>query len=247
MIFDYIFFFNFREDRVRQLGKMCEKFSANIVTMADVGGVNSKVVYPTENVNNTLSEYLSQNGLTQIKISETTKYAHVTYFLNGGREEPFENEDRVHVQTIKTDDYAKTPKMQAGAITKETVKAIKKGYDVVIVNFSNPDMIGHTGNYEATVKALEYLDKCLNKLIKTANKFDYSMLITADHGNSEKMRNEQGEPHTSHTLNQVFCSIVGGKYNLKPHGELKDIAPTLLDLIGLENSKHFKGSSLIIR
>lgn len=242
---DYVFFFNFREDRVRQMAKKAESLNCNLVTMADVGGVNSKVVYSTENVENTLSQYLSEKGLKQVKISESTKYAHVTYFLNGGREEPFLNEDRVHVPTIKTDDYIKTPKMQAGKITSEVIKAMKKSYDVIIVNYSNPDMIGHTGNYEATVKALEFLDKCVKKVLKNAKKFNYLSLITADHGNSEQMRTKQGEPHTAHTLNKVFCTVVGKDCKMKKNGTLIDVAPTLLDLIGIENSKYFEGKSLI--
>lgn len=242
---DYIFIFNFREDRIRQIGKSFEELNCNLITMADVGGVNSEVVYPSTDVNNTLSEYLSQKGLKQIKISESTKYAHVTYFLNGGREQPFENEDRVHVPTIKTNDYAKTPKMQAGKITNEVVNAIKKNYDAIIVNYSNPDMIGHTGNYDATVKSIEFLDKCVKKVLKFAKKHNYLTLITADHGNSEQMKTKQGDPHTAHTLNKVFCSVVGKDCKLKKSGGLIDVAPTFLDLIGLENSKHFEGQSLI--
>jgi len=243
---DYIFIFNFREDRIRQIGKKFEELNCNLITMSDVGGVNSQVIYPTQNVDNTLSEYLSKNGLKQVKISESTKYAHVTYFLNGGREEPFEGEDRVHLKTIPIKDYAKTPKMRARDITKQTILAMKKNYDAIIVNFSNVDMIGHTGNYEATVKAIEYIDICLKKILKQAKKLGYYSLLTADHGNGEKMRTNKGEPHTAHTLNKVFCAVVGKDCKMKKNGTLIDVAPTYLDLLGLENSKFFEGKSLII-
>jgi 2,3-bisphosphoglycerate-independent phosphoglycerate mutase len=243
---DYILFFNFREDRLRQIVKKCESLSCRLGTMAEVGGVKTDVIYPNKIVKNTLSEYLSQQGLKQIKISESTKYAHVTYFLNGGREEPFEGEDRVHVPTRKTTDFAKSPKMRAVEITKQTIKAIKKGYDVVIVNYSNPDMIGHTGNYNAVVTALECVDKCVDKVIKQANKQGYFVLITADHGNAEEMRTKENELQTAHTINPVFCVETSGKYQMKESGELKDVAPTFVQLLGLKPNKKFEGKSLLL-
>lgn len=244
---DYIYFFNFREDRLRQVVKECEAFNCNLVTMAEVANTKAEAVYKSKIVNNTLSEYLAKNGLKQIKISETTKYAHVTYFLNGGKEEPFENEERVHVPTIETNDYSLTPKMQAKEITKQTNIAITKGYDAVIVNFSNSDMIGHTGNYDASVEALQYLDKCVKKIVKQANKNGYFVLITADHGNSEHMKLDNGEPDMAHTLNDVFCAVANRQVELKSNGELKDVAPTFVELLGIEQNKHFKGESLIIK
>lgn len=243
---DFIFVVNFREDRIRQIAKKFESLGCNIVTMADVGNVNSKVLYPNEKVQNTLSEYLSKKGLKQIKISESTKYAHVTYFLNGGEETPFNGEDRIHLKTIQTNDYAKTPKMRAKDITKQTILAMKKDYDVIIVNYSNADMLGHTGNYEATVKSIEFVDRCLKKVFKATNKYGYLSLITADHGNAEKMRNEQGEVHTAHTLNKVFCAVVGASCKMKKFGSLQDVAPTLLDLMGIKENKFFEGKSLIL-
>lgn len=242
---DCLFFFNFREDRLRQICSECKKFGCKIATMSDVANVNSVVLYPNKIKKNTLSEYLSKQGLKQIKISESTKYAHVTYFLNGGEEKPFENEDRIHVQTIETDDYAKTPKMQAEEITKQTLKAMDKNYDAVIVNYSNADMLGHTGNYKATVKAIEFLDKCVKKIIQHAKKNDYFVLITADHGNSEEMV-LNGEPQMAHTLNEVMISVVNENCKLKAKGGLQDVAPTYVELLGLKPSKHFEGKSLII-
>ncbi len=242
---DYVLFFNFREDRMRQIVKKCEELKCNLVTMSDVGGTNSKVLYPNKIVKNTLSEYLSKNGLKHIKIGETTKYAHVTYFMNGGREEPFEGEERVHVPTVKVDDYAKTPKMRAKEIAKQTALAIKKGFDAIIVNFSNPDMIGHTGDYNATIKALECLDKCVKKILKVASKNDYFVMVTSDHGNAEEMRDSRGLPQMAHTINPVFCVVANSGINLKKEGGLQNVAPTFIELMGLKPSKHFEGESLI--
>lgn len=244
---DCILFFNFREDRVRQMAKKCEELKCDIITMADVGGVNSISLYSSTIVKHTLSEYLSSKGLKHIKIGETTKYAHITYFLNGGREEPFENENRVHVPTLEVDDFSKTPQMRADEIADEVQKAINKNYDAIIVNFSNPDMVGHTGDYEATVKALECLDKCVNKILAKAKEKGYFVILTADHGNSEEMRLLNGQPHMAHTLNDVFFVVADSGLKLKAHGELKDVAPTFVELLGLEPNKHFEGESLILR
>lgn len=245
---DLIFFFNFREDRLRQIVMKTYELSHNIITMSSVSTAKTTVLYQPKIVKNTLSEYLSKQGKKQIKISETTKYAHVTYFFNGGREEPFENEDRVHIPTIKVDNFSKTPKMRAGEITKEIIKAMDKNYDAIIVNYSNPDMLGHTGNYEATVEALEELDRCVKKVVEYAKKTGYFLLITADHGNSEMMRTISGEPHTAHTFNRVFCLAVekDKKYKFKKYGELKDVAPTFLNLLQLKPNKSFTGKSLLL-
>ena len=242
---DCLFFFNFREDRLRQMVKKCEELGCEIITMSSVGGVKSKVVYPNKITKNTLSEYLSNNGLKQIKIGESTKYAHITYFLNGGREEPFENEHRVHVPSSNVDDFAKTPQMKAKEITKEVKKAIKKNYDAIIVNYSNADMVGHTGNYKATIQSLETVDKCVKKVLKWAKKNDYFVMITADHGNAEEMKTEKGEPNLAHTINPVFCVVANSGLKMKKEGGLKDVAPTFVELLGLKPNKHFEGKSLI--
>ncbi|MBR4998414.1 MAG: 2,3-bisphosphoglycerate-independent phosphoglycerate mutase [Clostridia bacterium] len=244
---DCVFFFNFREDRLRQMVKKCEELNCTMLTMADVGGVNAKSVYSNKIIENTMSQFLSENGLKQVKISESTKYAHVTYFLNGGREEPFENEYRIHVPSLKTNDFSKTPNMQAKKITNNVKKAIKKQYDAIIVNYSNADMIGHTGDYSAVVQSLEYLDKCLQKVLKMAKKQGYFVLVTADHGNSEQMKNNNGEPNTAHTINRVICVVDDEKNKMKKYGELKDVAPTFVELLGLKPSKHFEGKSLILK
>lgn len=243
---DYLFFFNFREDRLREIVKVMSQTAAKLATMADVATAKTKVLYPKTKVNNTLSEYLSNLGLKQVKISETTKYAHVTYFLNGGNEQPFKGEDRIHIPTLKTDRFNKTPLMQASKITDETNEAIKDGYDAIIVNFSNPDMIGHTGDYKAVVTSLEFLDGCLKSIADNAKAHGYFMIITADHGNSEQMRYPNGEPHFAHTLNKVMFAVVDDvPHKLKPQGGLKDVAPTFLQLLGVAPNKDFEGNSLL--
>lgn len=243
---DCILFFNFREDRLRQIVKKCEELNCQLLTMADVSNTNSKSLYPSKIVDNTLSEYLSKNNLTQIKISESTKYAHVTYFLNGGKEEPFFKEDRVHVPTKKVADFSKAPKMRAKEITKQVKLAIKNKYDAIIVNYSNADMVGHTGDYKATVKALECLDRCLKTILTNAKEENYFVMVTADHGNSEQMRNAKGEPNTAHTTNRVMCVVYNESVKMKRYGELKDVSPTFIELLGLKQNKHFEGKSLII-
>jgi len=242
---DCVLFFNFREDRLRQIVKKCEELNCVLITMADVDVTHAKSLYPNKIVRNTLSEYLSKKGLKQIKIGESTKYAHVTYFLNGGREDPFENEDRIHVPSFKVKDFAKTPQMKAKEITKEVAKAIKKDYDAIIVNYSNADMVGHTGNYFATVKSLEIVDKCVSKVLKMANKKDYFVMITADHGNADEMKTKTGEVNTAHTINPVFCVVANSGLKMKTTGGLQDVAPTFIELIGLKPNKYFEGESLI--
>lgn len=244
---DTILFFNFREDRMRQIASMCLSFGCEIVTMSNVGGVDSIVLYPQEDTKNTLSEYLSNSGLRQIKIGESTKYAHVTYFLNGGNESAHIGEDRVHVPSCDVEDFQQTPKMKAREIADETIKAIDKDYDAIIVNFSNPDMIGHTGNYDAVVEALEHMDNCLYDILTYAREKGYFVLVTADHGNSEEMITDNGEPHMAHTLNPVFCVVADSGYKMKEKGGLRDIAPTFVDLLGLKKYKYFEGDSLIVR
>ncbi len=244
---DVLFIFNFREDRLRQLAKMCENTGCKIISMASISSAKTIELYPATVVKNTLCEHLSKQGLRQIKISETTKYAHVTYYLNGGVELPFPNEARVHVPTKKVEDFATTPKMRAGEIASEVVKAIESNYDAIYVNFSNPDMVGHTGDYAATVKALEFMDKCVKKVADCALKHDYFVIITADHGNAEEMRTPDGQPHMAHTLNRVLCVVLDGKtHKMKRFGGLKDLAPTFLNLMGAKPNRYFEGESLIL-
>lgn len=246
---DLFVFYNYRADRMKQPVKaLSDRNIMNIITFCDFYKAdNVKHLYDEEDAKNGLTEYICNRGLKVLKVSESTKYAHVTYFFNGGREEPFENEDRIHIVTEKTMDYSKTPHMRAKEITEETNKALdKQEYAFVLVNFSNPDMIGHTGNYDATVQALEFLDGCVKSMVETALKNDYSIIITADHGNSEKMRDENGELFTAHTLNPVICMCIDKQVkNMVEYGGLRDIAPTVLELMQIPNNPYFEGHSLI--
>ncbi len=242
---DAILFFNFREDRMRQISALAKRYTDNIVTMSDVGGVDSIVLYPNENVDHTLCDYLSERGLRQIKIGESTKYAHVTYFFNGGREEACFGEDRVHVPSHNVEDFRSTPEMKAKEIADETIKAMDKEYDAIIVNFSNADMVGHTGDYEATKISIESVDKALCRLIDYAREKGYFVVVTADHGNADEMRMANGEPHMAHTLNPVFFVVADSGYSMRRNGGLRDVAPTFIELLGLEEYPYFEGESLI--
>jgi len=244
---DLLIFYNTRGDRMKQPVKMArEKLDCDILTMCEfVDGVD--YIYDEDNISNTLVEYLSNLGVKQLKISESTKYAHVTYFFNGGREEPFEGEERIHIITQKTDDYALTPKMRAPEITEKTIEMLNsKNYDAIYVNFSNPDMIGHTGNYESCVESLEYLDGCVKSIVETAQENDYFVLLCADHGNAEKMKDPTGKKYTSHTLSPVKCVIIDKENeNIVMHnGGLQDIAPTFLKLMEVEQNPAFEGKPL---
>ncbi len=246
---DLFIFYNFRADRMKQPVKVLNDLNImDIITFCDfVKGDKISYIYNDEDITGTLSEYLSNLGLKQLKVSESTKYAHVTYFLNGGRENPFNGEERIHIQTEKTNDFALTPKMRAEEISKATIEALNQNkYDAVIVNFSNPDMIGHTGNYEATVKALEFLDKCIKDVVETAINNDYFVLLTADHGNAEEMRDANGNVQTAHSLNPVICMAIDKTpYSMVQYGGLKDIAPTFIHLMGLNNNPKFEGDILV--
>ena len=253
---DAVIFFNFRPDRGRELTRVLaeEDFKEfkrdficnNMLTMTeyDSSFKNVKVIYKKEKVKNTLSETVSKNGLKQLKIAETEKYAHVTFFLNGGREEPFEGEDRILVPSPKVATYDLKPEMSAREITEKLVKAVhSEKYDAIIVNYANPDMVGHTGSYEAAVKAIEVVDECLGEVRAAAEESGVVLMLTADHGNSEEMI---GEHLTTHTTNPVFFALCGKKTSLRKGG-LSDISPTILELLGVEKPKEMTGESLIVK
>ncbi|MBQ7798774.1 MAG: alkaline phosphatase family protein, partial [Clostridia bacterium] len=246
---DLFVFYNFRADRMKQpVQVLNDRNIMDIITFCDFcKGDRITYIYKDEDITGTFSEYLSKLGLKQLKISESTKYAHVTYFLNGGRERPFEGEERIHIETEKTTDFALTPKMRAGEITDATIKALNsQEYDAIVVNYSNPDMIGHTGNYDATIKALEFLDKCVKSVVETALNNDYFVLLTADHGNAEEMRDKEGRVQTAHSLNPVICMAIDKiPYNMVQYGGLKDIAPTFIHLMGLKSNPKFEGDVLV--
>jgi 2,3-bisphosphoglycerate-independent phosphoglycerate mutase len=211
------------------------------------------VAYPPQVVEDCLAEHLAKLGLTQFHTAETEKYAHVTYFLNGGREAPFAGEDRKMVASPRVATYDLQPEMSAGVLTDEVLHAMGSGgYDFVVVNYANPDMVGHTGKLEPTVKAVEFVDNCVNRLTAVATELGFVTLITADHGNCEEMckvvEGKRGEPVTKHTLNPVPLILVnGGGAKLRDGGALENVSPTLLDLMGLPIPKAMTARSLVMR
>ena len=258
---DAIIFMNYRSDRARQITRpfIEEEFDAfereyrpklsTYVSLTEYSAsYDVPVAFPPERLKNVFGEYISKLGMRQLRIAETEKYAHVTFFFNGGREEPFEWEDRILINSPNVTTYDLQPEMSAPELTDRLVEAIESDkYDAIICNFANPDMVGHTGNYEATIKALEALDLCLGRIDEALKKTDGAMLITADHGNAEKMRdNESGQPHTAHTTNPVPLIYVGkDEVLLDQSGTLADLAPTMLELMGLEIPTEMNGHSLI--
>ena len=256
---DSIIFFNFRPDRAREISRcfVDEDFtdiqrrtgflSVDFVctTEYDATLPNVTVAYPHQKLVNTFGEYISKLGLTQLRIAETEKYAHVTFFFNGGVEEVFPGEDRCLIPSPKVATYDLQPEMSAYQVTEEAVKRIESGaYDVVILNFANCDMVGHPGVYDAACKAVSTVDECVNRVVEATSKMGGVSLITADHGNAERMSDANGEPFTAHTTNLVPFYIVGASVQLRD-GRLADIAPTMLDLMGLEKPSEMDGKTLI--
>ncbi|GAB6087454.1 2,3-bisphosphoglycerate-independent phosphoglycerate mutase [Alkaliphilus crotonatoxidans] len=261
---DSVIFFNFRPDRARQLTRslMDESFDGfprekghfplYYVTMTQYDATipNVKVAYEPQSLNNTLGEYVSKKGLKQFRIAETEKYAHVTYFFNGGVETPYENEDRRLIPSPKVATYDLKPEMSAAAVTEDLLRGIDQdNYDLIVVNYANPDMVGHTGVFEAVVKALETVDECLGKVVDKIVEKGGCAIVTSDHGNSEDLIDETtGNPITSHTTNPVPLVLIGaGNVGLARDGKLCDIAPTLLELLGLEKPAEMTGRSLILK
>lgn len=210
---------------------------------------NVKVAFKKEPLKNTFGEYISNNGLTQLRIAETEKYAHVTFFFNGGEEKQYKGEDRILVPSPKVETYDLKPEMSAIEVTDKVVEAIKsEKYDSIILNYANPDMVGHTGNLEASIKAIETIDNCVGRVIEEINKVNGVCLITADHGNSEQMIDyKTGEPHTAHTTNPVPLILVGMEEVTLKTGKLADLAPTMLDIMGLKKPDEMTGESIIVK
>lgn len=260
---DAILFANFRADRARELSTALldpkfdgfprghkTKFSAAVgMTEYSVPlKAYMSALFPLDEVSETLGAYVSELGLRQLRIAETEKYAHVTFFLNGGREEPFAGEDRILVPSPKVATYDQQPEMSAPEVTSRLEAAIASGkYDLIVVNYANPDMVGHTGRLDAAEKAVQTIDECLGRLCGAVEKAGGVMLITADHGNVEMMRDpETGVPHTAHTTFDVPIIAVNARTPLKlMPGRLADVAPTLLDLIGLRKPHEMAGHSLV--
>ena len=257
---DSVIFFNFRPDRAREItrsivdrefdGFETKKLNTYFVCMTpyDETMPNVEIAYKKEELKNTFGEYISNKGLKQLRIAETEKYAHVTFFFNGGKEEQYEGEDRILVPSPKVETYDMKPEMSAYEVTDKVVEAIKtEKYDSIILNFANPDMVGHTGSVDAAIKAIEAIDECVYRVVEAINEVNGTLLITADHGNCEQMVDyKTGEPHTAHTTSPVPLAIVGLPVNKKiKEGRLADLAPTMLDLMGLEKPEEMTGESLL--
>jgi 2,3-bisphosphoglycerate-independent phosphoglycerate mutase len=209
--------------------------------------VGVKVIFDKDNLNNTLGEVLANAGKKQIRIAETEKYPHVTFFFSGGREQPFEGETRLLCPSPKVATYDLQPEMSAFDIANVIIPEIKKKeVDFVCLNFANADMVGHTGVFEAAIKACETVDICTKNVVETALENGYSCIVIADHGNADVMINEDGSPNTQHTTNLVPCVLVDKEYTAKLNdGKLGDLAPTILELIGVEKPKEMTGLSLL--
>ncbi|MFR3728818.1 2,3-bisphosphoglycerate-independent phosphoglycerate mutase [Lacrimispora sp.] len=261
---DSVIFFNFRPDRARELTRaFCDddfkgferekRLDLTFVcfTNYDETIKNKLVAFKKESITNTFGEFLAQNNLTQARIAETEKYAHVTFFFNGGVEEPNKGEDRILVPSPKVATYDLQPEMSAPVVCEKLTDAIRSNkYDVVIVNFANPDMVGHTGIESAAIQAIETIDACVGKVVDAIKETDGVLFICADHGNAEQLLDyETGEPFTAHTTNPVPFILVNAdpSYKLREGGCLADIAPTLIELMGMQQPKEMTGKSLLVK
>ena len=261
---DSVVFFNFRPDRARELTRtFCDdsfdgfergdrvKTTFVCFTEYDATIENKMVAFVKESITNTFGQFLADNGLKQARIAETEKYAHVTFFFNGGVEEPNAGEDRILVKSPKVATYDLKPEMSAYEVCDKLVGAIKsENYDVIVINFANPDMVGHTGVQEAAIKAVEAVDECVGKAVEALKEVNGQMFICADHGNAEQLIDEEtGEPFTAHTTNPVPFILVNADpaYKLREGGCLADIAPTLIELMGMEQPKEMTGKSLLVK
>ena len=261
---DSIIFFNFRPDRAREITRtFCDdgftgfergeriKTCYVCFTEYDVTIENKQVAFVKEEITNTFGEFLAANGKKQARIAETEKYAHVTFFFNGGVEEPNAGEDRILVNSPKVATYDLKPEMSAYEVCDKLTQAIRSGeYDVIIINFANPDMVGHTGVEAAAIQAIEAVDECVGKTVEAVKEVDGQMFICADHGNAEQLIDEEtGEPFTAHTTNPVPFILVNADpaYRLREGGCLADIAPTLIEMMGMEQPKEMTGKSLLVK
>ena len=256
---DSVIFFNFRPDRAREITRTLVDKDFNefetkkldlffvCFTKYDETLPNVNIAFKPTVLNNTFGEYISKCGLTQLRIAETEKYAHVTFFFNGGEEKQYKGEDRILVPSPKVETYDLKPEMSAYEVTQKVIEAIEsKKYDCIILNYANPDMVGHTGNFEAAVKAIDTIDECVGKVIEALEKENGVAIITADHGNAEQMIDyKTGEPHTAHTTNPVPLILYGVEGVKLKEGKLADLAPTMLEIMGLEKPKEMTGESLI--
>lgn len=257
---DSVVFFNFRPDRARQITRtfVDESFDGFerkngffplyyvCMTQYDETMPNVTVAFPPEELKMTMGEYISSKGMTQLRIAETQKYAHVTFFFNGGEEKTFEGEDRILIQSPDVPTFDLKPEMSAYPVCDAVVEKIKSGkYDMVILNFANCDMVGHTGVWEAAIKAVEAVDECVGRVVDAALSMGGAVIITADHGNADKMIGDDGKPFTPHSTNPVPFCVVGYDCELKETGRLADIAPTMLTIMGLPQPAEMTGETMI--
>ena len=254
---DAVICFNFRTDRCREITtvltqKNMPKFQMNTLnlhyttmTRYDQEYIDVNVLFDKKNIENTLGEVLARHKLSQTRIAETEKYPHVTYFFSGGREVNFDGEKRLMVDSPKVSTYDIQPEMSAYDLTNITIDEINKLPDFICVNFANPDMVGHTGNYNAILKAIEVVDVCTQKVVEAAMDQNYIIMIIADHGNADFAINADGSPNTAHSLNPVPCFIINTTFKKMNNGILADVAPTILRLIGVEKPEEMTGKSLI--
>ncbi|HAF29920.1 MAG TPA: 2,3-bisphosphoglycerate-independent phosphoglycerate mutase [Bacteroidales bacterium] len=257
---DVVICFNFRTDRLREMtivltqkdmpefGMQTLPLHYVTLTRYDETFNGIHIAYDKDNLNNTLGEILAKNGKTQMRIAETEKYAHVTFFFSGGREEVFENEKRIMIQSPKVATYDLQPEMSAYLVKDAIVEELKKKeLDFVCLNFANGDMVGHTGVYEAITKAVEAVDQCVSEVVETAKTNGYEVIIIADHGNADYALNDDGSENTAHSLNPVPFILVSDRFKSVQNGILADVAPTILALMGLATSKEMTGKNLIIK
>ncbi len=257
---DAVIFFNYRNDRAKELTvaltqhdipeadmKVIPGLQYYCMTPYDASFTGVHILFPKENVENTLGEYLSSLDKKQLHIAETEKYAHVTFFFNGGREEPYEGEERILVASPKVATYDLKPEMSAYEVKDKLVEAIKEEkYDFIVVNYANGDMVGHTGVYEAICKAVKAVDECVKDTVEAAKEAGYEVIIIADHGNADNAINADGTPNTAHSLNPVPCIYVTERTDAKVEdGKLADVAPTMLKIMGLPQPKEMTGHALI--
>ena len=258
---DSVIFYNFRPDRAREITRTLVDpdftgferkkgfFPLTYVCMTqyDATMPNVEVAYKPESLENTFGEYISNKGLTQLRIAETEKYAHVTFFFNGGVEKQYPGEDRILVKSPAVATYDLQPEMSAYEVTDKMVEAVKSGkYDALILNYANCDMVGHTGVFEAAVKAVEAVDTCVGRVVEAVKEMGGCVLLTADHGNADKMVDTDGEPFTAHTTNPVPFCVINHPCQLREGGRLADIAPTMLKVLGLPQPAEMTGESIIL-
>ena len=255
---DVIVFFNFRNDRPKELTivltqKDMPEYGMKTVplyyctmTPYDSTFKGLHVIYPKDNADRTMGEVLAENGKTQLRIAETEKYAHVTFFFSGGREDRFQNEERILVPSPKVATYDLKPEMSAYEVKDAVIKAIDKGnFDFICLNFANCDMVGHTGVYEAIQKAIKTVDECAGAVIMAAREKKYDVMVIADHGNADKALNEDGSPNTAHSLNPVPCLLITDDYKEIQNGILADVAPTLMTIMGVDIPEEMTGKVLV--